>query len=114
MSDRDSQDPTDPRLALARKLALRDRVRPNLSGASTAGNSNLPEPQFNLPTGTNGQILAMMLISGMLIPQFVDPPVPIGLSGQYRQYVVISDGAAGFSFLDDGFANPIYTLELVE
>ena len=35
-------------------------------------------------------------------------------SGKYRQFVVISDGSGGFAMLDDGFGNPVMTLEDLE
>jgi hypothetical protein len=34
--------------------------------------------------------------------------------GRYRQYVVVSDGAGGFSFIDDGTGHPVESLEALE
>lgn len=34
--------------------------------------------------------------------------------GQYRQYVVVSDGLGEFHLVDDGFGIPVFTLENLE
>lgn len=93
MSDRDQG---NPMLELARRISPKVRVRPNLAGTSTAGGAGGTSPQWNVPQGTDGQVLVMVDIGGKLIPQFQDPPVPIGSGGQYRGLVFATDGAGGF------------------
>lgn len=65
----------------------------------------------DLPIGTEGQILTVTLVSGELRARWQDAP---DAAGQYRQYLLMPDGADGFEFLDDGFGYPLETLEDLE
>jgi hypothetical protein len=68
--------------------------------------------------GTEGQVLTVVDVGGILVPMWADSTGGGGgggpATGQYRQYVLIADGSGGFDFVDDGSGNPVQTLEDLE
>jgi hypothetical protein len=61
--------------------------------------------------GTEGQILAVALVSGNLVPVWVDGA---GAVGQYRTLLYELDGSGGFEFLTDLDGHPLYELAELE
>lgn len=128
MSDR------DPRYDdLARLLTRRGTPTPaKLIGGSTSGGGNTEQPPpFPNPMdaigemvrgGTGGAPVAidapgsagLVMVSTAITGGFAGAWSAASGVGQYRQYVLVSDGSGGFDFVDDGFGNPVYTLEALE
>jgi len=102
-------DPRDPRFELARKLAKRDRVRPSLTGASTAGGSNPVNPVFNLPTGgLEGEVLTLVDVGGgSLLPAWEAAP-GVGIGSHYLQYLWEIDGSGGWGFVEEEIGGQMY------
>lgn len=101
---------------LADRLTERQRVPLHLTGSSTPGGRDRDTRRTGLPLpiGDEGQVVTVVDVDGDLVPQWADPP-GLGLAGfQYRQYVLVSDGSGGFDFIDDGFGNPVTSLEDLE
>lgn len=127
---RDRRSPYDE---LARALIRSERVPTRMTGSTTAGGNdeeNQADAWTNpmsaigdLITGTEGgaatklaigaagQVLVVTLVGSNLVPRWGDASAA---AGQYRQYVLVPDGANGFAFVDDGAGNPVTTLETLE
>lgn len=112
MPERDLTDRSSVR-ELAKRIGQRPAVPVKMTGSTTPGGRDRDTRIVGLPLpiGDEGQVLAIVDVGGDLIPQWVDAPSVPGVSGQYHQYVLISDGVGGFEFVDDGFGNPVTTLE---
>jgi hypothetical protein len=62
-----------------------------------------------LGVGTDGQVLTV--VSGL--PAWAAATGGTG-TGRYRMYVLVSDGAGGFDFVDNGAGQPVESLEALE
>lgn len=108
-------DRTDHTDELARYLVKKERVPAKLTGSTTSGGNSQQTAIWTLPKaiGDPGDVLTVVTNGdGDDVPSW-EVPASVA-SGQYRQYVVVSDGAGGFDFIDDGFGSPVYTLESLE
>lgn len=74
-----------------------DMIRGGLGGAPV-----------RIPIGSEGEVLTV--VAGK--PDWA--PAAAVAAGRYQQYVVVSDGSGGFDLVDDGFGNPVFTLEDLE
>lgn len=66
-------------------------------------------PDVNVPTPADNDVLSWDSGAG----EWIALPV-VAVSGQYRMYVLVSDGMGGFDFVVDGSGNLVVTLENLE
>ncbi len=123
---------------LVRALESEEQVPPRLIGTTTVSGANTADRKAtdrrNPMTGYGDMIqggkggaerrVPKATAAGQIPVSYVDgsgnmqvqfqTPTGSGGIGRYRQYLVVTDGAGGFNLIDDGFGNPVTTLENLE